>query len=260
MAANELSLAGKVAIVTGSGRTNGIGAAIALALAKRGAAVTVNYVSESSSSKAAEVEKTIKNAGGKVTVIRADIGVPAQAKDLVTKTLSAFNTDKIDILVNNGAAGPYTNMMDAEASEVMDSTFRTNVVGTLNLVQAVVPHMPKGGRIINISSVITKLAIAMPVYGATKAALDFMTVAWAGELGKTHGITVNSIAPGPTTTDMAPPDDHPLAIHLKSLTLAADRFGAPEEIANAVVLVASPLSSWVTGQFISASGGVTNGL
>lgn len=99
----DLSFAGKTAVVTGSGRPNGIGAAIAIALAKRGASVTVNYVSDSSASKAAEVEKTIKAAGGNVTVVRADMGDAAQAKDLVAKTLSAFKTDKVDIL---GKFGP----------------------------------------------------------------------------------------------------------------------------------------------------------
>ena len=83
--------------------------------------------------------------------------------------------------MNNAALAPYTWLGDAEAEE-FESVMRTNVVGTLNLVQLVIPHIPRGGRIITISSVITKLAFAMPVYGTSKAALDFMTYAWAEEV------------------------------------------------------------------------------
>lgn len=95
---NDLSFEGKVAIITGSGRPSGIGAAIAVALAARGASVTINYVSDSSAPRAVEVANSIKAKGGKATVIRGDVGDPEEAKKLVKETLAAFNTDKIDIL------------------------------------------------------------------------------------------------------------------------------------------------------------------
>lgn len=95
---NDLSFHGKVAIVTGSGRLSGIGAAIAAALAVRGACVTINYVSDSSAPKAAEVAESIRAKGGKAAVVRGDVGVPEEARKLVKETLAAFNTDKIDIL------------------------------------------------------------------------------------------------------------------------------------------------------------------
>lgn len=97
-ATNDLSFQGKVAIITGSGRPNGIGGAIAVALATRGASVTINYVSDSSAPRAAQLAESIKAKGGKATVVRGDVGDPEQAKKLVKETLAAFNTDKIDIL------------------------------------------------------------------------------------------------------------------------------------------------------------------
>ena len=98
MPADTLSLAGKIAIVTGSGRENGIGAAIARALARNGASVVINHVSESSGPRAANVVKGIEAQGGKAVVIRADVGKPEEAEKLAKETLKAFGTDKIDIL------------------------------------------------------------------------------------------------------------------------------------------------------------------
>lgn len=98
MTPDTLSLASKVAIVTGSGRENGIGAAIANTLARNGAAVTINYVSDSSAPRAAAVAKKIQDAGGRATVVKASVGSPKDAQDLVSKTLKAFDTDHIDIL------------------------------------------------------------------------------------------------------------------------------------------------------------------
>jgi NAD(P)-dependent dehydrogenase (short-subunit alcohol dehydrogenase family) len=98
MAVDTLSLAGKVAIVTGSGRENGIGAATAAALARNGAAVTINYVSESSAPRAAAVAKKIQEDGGRATIVKANVGVPDEAQRLVAETLKAFETDHIDIL------------------------------------------------------------------------------------------------------------------------------------------------------------------
>jgi len=98
MTVDTLSLEGKIAIVTGSGRENGIGAATATALARNGASVTINYVSEGSTSRAQNVAENIRNAGGKVTVIRADVSDPEEAKRLVNETMKAFDTDHVDII------------------------------------------------------------------------------------------------------------------------------------------------------------------
>ncbi|XXH03722.1 hypothetical protein Hte_010128 [Hypoxylon texense] len=253
--ANDLSFQGKVAIVTGSGRPSGIGAAIAEALAVRGACVTINYVSDSSAPRAVEVAESIRAKGGKATVIRGDVGDPEEAKKLVKETLAAFNTDKIDILVNNAGIAPMTPTVEVTPEEIL-SVFRTNVQGALFLVQAALPHIPRGGRIINISTVLSRMGLHSPVYSASKAAIDSLTYTWAMEFGRKFGITVNAIAPGVTKTEISPPDDHPEVLRMLNMTRLEGRMGTIKEIADAVVLVASPLSGWITGQYISVSGGV----
>ncbi|KAI1377247.1 NAD(P)-binding protein [Hypoxylon crocopeplum] len=252
---NDLSFQGKVAIITGSGRPSGIGAAIATALAVRGACVTINYVSDSSAPRAAELAESIRAKGGKAAVVRGDVGDPEEARKLVRETLAAFNTDKIDILVNNAGIAPMTPTVEVTPEE-MSSVFRTNVQGPLFLVQAALPYMPRGGRIINISTCLSRMGLHSPVYTASKAALDSLTYTWALEFGRKFGITVNAIAPGVTKTEISPPDDHPEVLRMLDMTRLEGRMGTIEEIADAVVLVASPLSGWITGQYISVSGGV----
>jgi NAD(P)-dependent dehydrogenase (short-subunit alcohol dehydrogenase family) len=104
MTADTLSLAGKVAIITGSARENGIGAGVALALGRNGASVTINYVSDSSASRAANVAELVRKAGGKATVVRADVSDPAESKKLVDETLKAFGAEHIDIIGKFGEA------------------------------------------------------------------------------------------------------------------------------------------------------------
>jgi len=259
MTPDTLSLAGKVAIVTGSGRENGIGAAIAIALSRNGAAVVINYVSESSEARAAGVAKTIQAAGGQVIVVKASVSTPEGANHLVQETLKRFKTDHIDILVNNAGAGCVGPTLET-TKEGIDLTFGVNVYGTIFLVQAVVPHMPRGGRIINISSVASKLGMDfLPIYGASKAAVDSLSYAWAKEFGRSRGITVNSVAPGPVDTDIAGAADPTGAGSnlLVGLTRAEERVGKTEDIADVVLFLASEKSRWITGQFVSASGGIT---
>ncbi|KAI0206588.1 NAD(P)-binding protein [Astrocystis sublimbata] len=253
--ANDLSLEGKVAIVTGSGRPNGIGAAIAVALAARGASVTINYVSDASAPRAVEVAEGIRAQGGKAAVVRADVGKPEEATKLVKETLAAFGTDMIDIVVNNAGIAPMTPSEEVTPEQI-SSVFSTNFNGPFFLVQAALPHMPRGGRIINISTCLSRMGLHSPVYTASKAALDSLTFTWALEFGKKFGITVNAIAPGLTKTEISPPDDHPEVLRLLDMTRVERRAGKPQDIADAVLLVASPLSSWITGQYISVSGGI----
>jgi NAD(P)-dependent dehydrogenase (short-subunit alcohol dehydrogenase family) len=205
---NDLSFEGKVAIVTGSGRPNGIGGAIATALAARGACVTINYVSDSSAPRAAELAESIRARGGKAAVVRGDVGDPEVAKRLVKETLAAFNTDRIDILgrfpprppsktrviattqtqlltsplqVNNAGIAPMTPTVEVTPEE-MSLVFRTNFQGPFLLVQNALPHMPRGGRIINISTCLSRMGLHSPVYTASKAALDSLTYTWASEV------------------------------------------------------------------------------
>ncbi|KIW65373.1 hypothetical protein, variant [Phialophora macrospora] len=200
MAPDSLSLPGKVAIITGSGKENGIGAGIAYALARNGASVVINYVSEATGPRAAEVVKKIEAEGGKAAVVQADVTTPGGATSLVQQALKAFQVEKIDILVNNAGGGAIGPAMQATEDDVL-RTFGLNVFASLYMMQAVVPVMPRGGRIVNIGSVASKMGIApIPLYSASKAAMDALAYAAATELGRGYGITVNTIAPGPVPT------------------------------------------------------------
>ncbi|KAF4627311.1 hypothetical protein G7Y89_g10843 [Cudoniella acicularis] len=233
---SSLTLAGKVAIVTGASR--GIGAAIALELAKRGAKVVITYVSPSSENLAAEVVSTIENLGNGAAAIKiqADMASLNAPKKIL---LADFTVEDYEALLN------------------------VNVRGVFFLTQAVVPHLRQPGRIINIGSVLGR--IAQPhtsIYGASKAAVDALTRSWASELGAV-GHTVNSIAPGLTQTDMMDSAvkkqgaraEQVLQVQ-KMLTPLEHRIGKVEDIALATAMIAEPQSRWITGQSIQASGGL----
>jgi NAD(P)-dependent dehydrogenase (short-subunit alcohol dehydrogenase family) len=195
---DTLALQGKVAIVTGSGRENGIGAGIALALARNGASVVVNYVSDSSKHRAENVCTTLHEAGGKAIAIQASVDTTEGAKYLVDKTLEGFGTDHIDILgklyaqissseltmvVNNAATACLCPITDEPNMEELTKVFQVNVLGAFYMVHYVVAHMPPGGRIINISSTNAKRGnVIASSYAASKAALDNLTWTWAGEV------------------------------------------------------------------------------
>ncbi|CAH0023808.1 unnamed protein product [Clonostachys rhizophaga] len=258
MAPDTLSLAGKVAIVTGSGRENGIGAAIALALARNGASVTINHVSDSVATRAAGVAKKVEEVGGRATVVQANISTPEGAAKLVNATLEAFKTGKIDILVNNAAAGMATPLLK-ETKEGIDTLMGTALYGPIFMIQQVVPKMPRGGRIVNIGSISSKLGTpASPLYAAGKASLDTLSFAVSMQLGREFGITINTVMPGPVKTECLPPHiQEAIHSHLIPMTRAEERAGRAEDIADAVLLLTSELSRWVTGQTISVSGGIT---
>ncbi|CRG82877.1 hypothetical protein PISL3812_00223 [Talaromyces islandicus] len=266
MSADTLSLAGKTALVTGSGRETGIGAAIARTLARNGASVAIHYVSEGSKARAEKVAFDInKEFGTKTTVVQGGVEEYDTAKNMVEQILKAFGVDHIDILVNNAAAARNTPLLEVE-KEQLEHEFAVNVFGVIYMTQAVVGvgRMPPGGRIVNIGSIASKILVPPPVYGATKAAMDALTTFWAGELGKNHGITVNTLAPGPVPTDMSgpylvAPDGSPTALQLAMYerTRAADRLGSVEDLADATLLLVSEKSRWITAQFISVSGGIT---
>ncbi|KUI70303.1 hypothetical protein VM1G_06440 [Cytospora mali] len=257
---DTLSLEGKVAIITGSGRETGIGAATAAALARNGAAVTINYVSEQSASRAANVVKSIQDAGGKAIAVRADVTYPEGAEKLVQETLKGFNTDKIDILINNAGAAHGGPLVMKVTPEDIDATFATSVRAPILLMQATVPHMPQYSRIINISSVVSKIGLdGLALYAGGKAAMDTITYAMASELGKAgKNITVNTVAPGFTVTDILPADVmDAFDKQLTPLTRVEERPGRPEDIADAILLLVSEKSRWITGQYISVSGGIS---
>ncbi|XWX00301.1 hypothetical protein V2A60_008321 [Cordyceps javanica] len=256
---DTLSLHNKVAIVTGSGRENGIGAGIALALARNGASVIVHYVSDSVKDRAAQVCETLRAAGGQAIAVQAALDTIAGAKHLVGETIKGFNTDHIDILVNNAGVAYFCPITEGLNLKQLSDVFQINVLGPFYMVHAVLPHMPRGGRIINISSTNSKRGnVNISTYAASKAALDSLTWTWAGELGQSRGITVNSIAPGPVLTDLYPKGHEKALTETEiALTRAENRAGTPADIGDAVLLLVNEKSRWITGQYISVSGGVT---
>ncbi|EQB54356.1 hypothetical protein CGLO_05824 [Colletotrichum gloeosporioides Cg-14] len=254
-----LSLEGKVAIVTGASR--GLGAGIAELLGKRGANVVVNYVSEGSRERAEKIVKTIEANGTKAALCQADVSKLADIPKIVDSALSISPTGKIDILIHNAAQGNEANLVDT-TPEFYDRHFDTNVKGPIFLTKAVEPHLPKGGRIVFISSAGARLGVAgQTVYAATKAANEALTRTWAKELGQSHGITVNSVNPGPIATDQWFQSDEQFLKDMQPLiesTPAAARVGEVDDIAPLVAFLCSDDARWTTGSTLSANGGLYN--
>ncbi|KAK2772634.1 hypothetical protein FQN52_004900 [Onygenales sp. PD_12] len=229
-------LAGKLAIVTGAGKLNGIGAAIASILAERGANIAITYRSNPAS--AAEVVKKIESLGVKAVAIQADATERSFGKELVAETLRIFNTQTIDILVNNAHHRPL-NLSEIPFEE-FDTTFHTNVRGPFLLMQAALPHLaPPGGRLVNIGSIVAKSGSTFAnMYSGSKGVLNGVSLGWAEELGA-RGITANVVSPGPVETDLAVTEDMPVARKCR-VEQYIKRNGRPEEVAAAVAFVASP--------------------
>ncbi|KAK4545099.1 hypothetical protein LTR36_003650 [Oleoguttula mirabilis] len=246
------TLEGKVAIVTGSSR--GIGEAIAFDLASRGAKIVITYSSDRSKKGAeALVDRIRSEANSSAIDVQCDLKTPEAPKKIVDATLEAFGPH-IDILVNNAAiiSSAYTQDITAEH---FDDVFHTNVRAPLFMVQAVLPHLRTPGRIINLSSVGGRQGYpGVGAYAASKAAVEGFTRVWAAELGK-DGTTVNAVNPGPVQSEMLDQVDPKTVEPQLKATLVEQRAGRPEEIAEIVAFLASPSSSWVSGQCIGASGG-----
>jgi NAD(P)-dependent dehydrogenase (short-subunit alcohol dehydrogenase family) len=170
-----------------------------------------------------------------------------------------YSSTLIHGLVNNAGVGLFVDTVDTTKAQLQE-VFSVNVYGAIFLTQAVVPHIRKGGRIVNVSSVAAKLGFeSAPIYSASKAALDSLSFSWAQEFGRKKAITVNSIAPGPVSTDIVPPeiDFDALSASMIAMTRADNRVGTVADISDAVLLVVSEKGRWITGQHISASGGMT---
>ncbi|URK87429.1 3-oxoacyl-ACP reductase FabG [Rhizobium sp. RCAM05350] len=242
-------LSGKVALVTGGSRS--IGAAIAKRLAADGATVAITF--HGSPEKVADVVGAIERAGGKAIAIRADAGDPAAVRSAVAKTVGDLGG--IDILVNNAGialGGPIGDI----AFEDYERMIAVNVTGVFVATQEASRHMPNGGRIIQIGSSMVRYA-AFPtasLYTLTKGAIAGFNRSLARDLGP-RGITVNTVHPGPTDTDMNP-DGGPVS-QIVGPGMAIGRYGKPDEIASVVAYLASPEAAFVTGADIVADGGFT---
>jgi NAD(P)-dependent dehydrogenase (short-subunit alcohol dehydrogenase family) len=248
-------LAGKTALVTGASR--GLGKAIAERLALSGALVAVNY-----SSNRAAAEDTVARivaAGGEAFPVQATLGGVAEANKLAAaldvELTRRRGTTGLDILVNNIGGGGYSKILDVDEA-MYDQTMQNNVRGAFFLVQALYHRLNDNGRVINISSAGSRLTDPGIIsYTMAKAALDAFTRVLAADLGP-RGITVNGASPGFTAgeTNEAIMQDSAAAKQVIDGT-ALRRFGQPEEIADIVYSLASPLGRWVTAQTLDASGG-----
>jgi NAD(P)-dependent dehydrogenase (short-subunit alcohol dehydrogenase family) len=237
-------LEGKKALVTGA--TSGIGRAIAVKLAEAGATV---YVTGRRAELGKETVGHIEKAGGTGHFIVADVANIDDVRRL------AEEVGEVDVLVNNAGIFPFGPTLEQDV-ETYEQVFDVNVRGPYFLTAALLPKMiaKGGGSIVNISSVTARTGTPiMSVYGASKAALDSLTLSWAVEFGA-HGIRVNSVAPGLTRTEKVEENLGDAIEHIVAPT-PLGRAAHPEEIAEAVLFLASPRSSFLTGSIVTADGG-----
>ncbi len=244
-------LAGKVAVVTGASK--GIGAEVAKHLASEGAAVVVNYAS--SKEGADRVVAEITGKGGKAVAVRADVSRPDDIRRLFAETKAAFG--RLDVLVNNAGVYDFAPL-EAITPEHFHKQFNLNVLGLILTTQEAVKHFgPVGGSVVNLSSVVAKLALpGAAVYSATKAAVDSVTRTLSAELGPKK-IRVNAVNPGMVETEgnaMAADAENEFRKTVEAHT-PLGRIGQVDDIAPAVAFFASDDSKWVTGETLFIAGG-----
>lgn len=240
-----MRLKDRIAIVTGGGQ--GIGRTICLVFAKEGANVVV---AEQNVTTAKAVSADIKTLGVQSLAIPTDVANSESVQSMVNQTLEAFG--RIDILVNNAGIFSYTRIEDCSESE-WDEMMEVNLKGTFLCSQAVMAGMKKQqfGRIINFGSLAGQVGglVASAPYSASKAGVMCLTKSFARVLGE-YGVTVNSIAPGIVDTEMA--KNHPDM----TAQIPLGRKAAPEEVANAVLFLASEEGRYLTGVTLDVNGGI----
>lgn len=252
---NRKRLEGRVAIVTGASR--GIGKGIALRLAAEGALVAVHYGVRRDA--AEETVAAIEAAGGAAFAVGAELdsldGVDRLLKSLDEELMRRTGSNQFDILINNAGIGTSSTFEETSEKD-FNRLFAVNVKAPFFLVQQSLGRLRDGGRIINISSGVTRIAFPhLMTYNLTKGALNTFTLHLAQLLGP-RGITVNAVMPGIVDTDvnaswLPTPEGRKYAEGMSAL----GRVGEPSDIADIVAFAASPDGRWVTGQMLDATGG-----
>jgi len=244
-------LKGRKALITGG--DSGIGRAVAIAFAREGADVVINYLPEEKEDAEATLLE-IKSAGQKGVGIPADISDEQHAKNLVETTVKELGG--LDILVNNAGKQVYVENLEDLTTEQFEQTFKTNVFAMFWITQAAVPHMPEGASIINTTSIQSyQPSPGLLDYASSKGAITAFTKSLAKMLAE-KGIRVNAVAPGPIWTPLQPSHGQPQE---KLVQFGSDtplgRPGQPAELAPTYVFLASQESSYITAEVIGVTGG-----
>jgi NAD(P)-dependent dehydrogenase (short-subunit alcohol dehydrogenase family) len=247
-------LQGRVALITGG--DSGIGRAVAIAFAKEGAKVAINYLNEGEDAR--ETERLVGEAGGACLSFAGDIGQESYCKELADKVRDQLGN--ISILVNNAAEQHPQSSLEDITEEQLELTFRTNIYSMFFLTKAVLPQLWEGSAIINTTSVTAyKGSPQLLDYSSTKGAIVAFTRSLSQGVAE-RGIRVNAVAPGPIWTPLIPSTFPPDKVEQFGKNVPMQRAGQPAEVAPAYVFLASDDSSYITGQVIHVNGGtVVNG-
>jgi NAD(P)-dependent dehydrogenase (short-subunit alcohol dehydrogenase family) len=247
-------LDGKVALVTGG--DSGIGRAVAILFAKEGADVAVSYLSEHGD--AEETRRQVEEEGRRCILLPGDVGDESYCRQAVRETVGQLGG--LDILVNNAAEQHPQESIEAITAEQLERTFRTNIFGMFFMVKAALPHLKKGAKIINTTSVTAYQGNPMLLdYSSTKGAIVAFTRSLSIALIE-KGIRVNAVAPGPIWTPLIPSTFPPEKVEKFGADVPMKRPGQPHEVATCFLFLASDDSSYIAGQVLHPNGGnVVNG-
>jgi NAD(P)-dependent dehydrogenase (short-subunit alcohol dehydrogenase family) len=242
-------LAGKKAIITGA--DSGIGRAVAIAYAREGADVLIAYLNEDDDAK--ETQRIVEDAGQKAVLLAGDVGSATHCRKIIDKAIKELGG--IDILVNNAAHQATFKSIEDIADEEWEHTFKVNIHAMFYLTKAAVPHMKEGSAIINTASINADTPNpTLLAYATTKGAIQNFTAGLAQLLAE-KGIRANAVAPGPIWTPLIPSTMPDEAVENFGKNVPMKRPGQPAELATAYVMLADPLSSYVSGATIAVTGG-----
>lgn len=242
-------LTGRVALITGG--DSGIGRAVAIAFAKEGADVCINYLAQDRDAR--ETRSLVEELGRRCLLARGDVGSEATCRRIVARCVEALG--RVDILVNNAAEQTPQDSIAKITARQLERTFRTNIYSYFFMSKAVLPHLRRGGAIINTTSVTAYRGSAELLdYSATKGAIVSFTRSLALGLAS-RAIRVNAVAPGPIWTPLIPSTFPKEKVETFGSDVPLGRAGQPEEVAPSFVFLASDDSSYMTGQCLHPNGG-----